>query len=418
MIKEEVRNSLIQSKTLSIFIILQFTLSFFIGNTLFFNTQDMRKSNMEYSSRLSDKEFYYLSDHSMNDEDLELSQLKSFYDELSKSEGYTYYEITDQPVYIANFKGGDTFRYGYEDGFASEEADTILNDTLYIFVKALMLNQNISEEYGLEVIEGRNFTADDYLLNGETIPAILGYEYSNKYRIGETLTIDYLTKDLDMEIVGFYKKDEAIAHQGELIYLDRYVVLPSVTCLDEEFDDEESTFQKMHYLNKINGSIAMNEGYSLTSFIERLEELRGKYNIFDFAVLGITNIDVKMMKIASNRNLDLMIFLTSIMIIFAVVSLSVIMTCKLDKNKRKYAIHLVYGGKLSNIITYIIGEGVLIIALSHLLAFMLTIFFFRGAVFYTLQWIMISFIPLLIACIQPIYYLSRSNISTMIRRKD
>lgn len=424
MIFTEAIKSFHKTKVFSWIIVLQFTISFMVVNTLLYNIQSMKQSSERYSSHFSDKSRYELSDDLENGQlkyftknNSDLNRLKTFYDELVSEQGYTFLETIVQPIYIQNFSGSDIFKYGYEDGYDISNFEH--NGKLYSSVKSIFLNEDAWKEYGLKVTQGRSLSTNDFVLAGNKLPAVLGYEYMSYYAVGDILEINHYGKNFSMEIIGFLAQDSAILRRGgHITYLDRYIVLPAVTCPNDPISEEDRQFQGINYIEKVNGTVVLNNGYGLGQFISTLEDLRRKHDIFNFSVWGVTNWEVKLLKITSERSIHLMTLLGWMMITFSIISLSVIMTCKLHKNRQEYAIHLMCGGSMWNIATYVLAECLIIFATSHLLSFLITTLLFGRVIQYSIYWVAISTITILLASIQPLVYLSKLDISTLLRRKD
>ncbi|MBN3525197.1 hypothetical protein [Paenibacillus apiarius] len=428
MMFSEALKSIKNTKVFTSLIILQFTISFIVVNTVFYNIESMQNSKQKYDGKLTEKTRYQISDNLEGSQlnqffksDYGLSHLKGFYSELNQGEGYTFLETIIQPIYVANYTGADMFREGYENGDDLDSYNYENEGITYAFIKAVMLNENAWDEFKLRVGQGKTFSSDEYILppHDFSLPVILGYEYASDYKLGERLSIIHYTKKLTMEVVGFLEQDSVMRRRdGSLMYLDRYVLLPAVIDPNEPVSEEDRSFQMINYLSKVNGTIQMAEGYSLGSFIAAFEQLRQKYDMFDFSVWDVSNWEVKLLKLTAGKSIHLMMLIGWIMIGFATISLSVIMTTKLQRNKLNYGIHLMCGGTIRNMMSYVFTECFLIFIVSHILAYSITAMLFSKAVGYSLYWILFSSIIVIGSCVQPLVYLSKLNIDTMLRRKD
>ncbi|GKS13900.1 hypothetical protein YDYSY3_49000 [Paenibacillus chitinolyticus] len=426
MIFSEAIKSLKNWKLFSVFILLQFTIAFVVLNALLTNLTIMKNNEQHYAAQLQEKPRYELSDklkgenekNFLNREGV-LEDFKDFYKDLTHQKEFTFLERIMQPIYLADFKGKEKFNYGYEDGDpATPYSSEGMN---YAFVKAVSINEATWNEFTFRISQGRPFDKKDFSMSNQGVmPAVLGYEYRDVYKIGDRLQIQHYFKNFTMEIVGFLEKNSAMPArgQGDLLYLDRYIVLPSVVVSEPPVTEEDYTFQKISNLTKLSGTIQLENGYTLASFAAYFEELRQRYQMFDFDIWNSSPWELKILKFTAGENIGHMLTIGLLMAGFAVLMLSVIMSSKIRRNRSQYGVHLLCGGSMRHITGFVLLENLLIFAAAHLLAFLITLLLFGDKIGYSPIWIGLSLVLLLTSSIQPLVHLKRLNVDTMLRRKD
>jgi len=426
MIVSEAIKSLKNWKFFSVLIVIQFTISFIVLNAIFTNMTFMKKSEQHYAAQLQEKPRYELSDKLKGEEERSflgregvLEDFKGFHRELTNQKKFTFLERIMQPVYVANFRGSEKFTSGYEDG--REPTYYQSNDLNLTFVKAAAVNEQTWKEFTFRISQGRSFDKKDFSMSNQGVmPAVLGYEYRDVYKIGDRLQIQYYFKNFTMEIVGFLEKNSAMPArgQGDLLYLDRYMVLPSVVVSEPPVTEEDYTFQKISNLTKLSGTIQLENGYTLASFAAYFEELRQRYQMFDFDIWNSSPWELKILKFTAGENIGHMLTIGLLMAGFAVLTLSVIMSSKIRRNRSQYGVHLLCGGSMRHITGFVLLENLLIFGAAHLLAFLITPLLFGDKIGYSPIWIGLSLVLLLTSSIQPLLHLRRLNVDTMLRRKD
>ena len=205
-----------------------------------------------------------------------VNALKSFYNEFTQNDNFIFYESIIQPINILDFKGNEIFLYNYEENNYENESQNSI-------VKQLLINDEYGNKMNIpkSILEGNYFSKEDFYINNyNEIPVILGYEYIDIYNIGDIINIMFQNDVYGTyKVIGFLKKNSYATVNKELIFLDRYIISPSLVILNKPKSLEELTFQGFLYLQKINGIVKLLNEYSLQDFILYLERLIIKYDI-------------------------------------------------------------------------------------------------------------------------------------------
>lgn len=242
----------------------------FTGFSIAANTKDNTHiSSEEYYDKNSSSwlQIYYKVDFS----ELygkKIKQLKNAYQALS---GRNYYEINFQYLEIPSFPGKDVFLYGYEYGHG-EDAKNQYGSLMVSNVKAIQLSHNSISRFNLSVDKGRLFYDSDYH-DGDIMPILLGYEYKDILKVGDEIEGRFIGKPFKFKVAGILNQDSNILIAGKALYLDRYMVMPSINCLYSPKTQNEDLFQVRHYANKISGWFEYRNYSDLNAFNRVLSEV-------------------------------------------------------------------------------------------------------------------------------------------------
>lgn len=194
-----------------------------------------------------------------------IDQLRGSYDRLKRD---SYYEINSQFLEIPFFPGAEIFLYGYEEGH-SDDAVNEYSGVAVSNVKAMQLSENALIRFHLSLWQGELFVSCDYQ-DGDIVPILLGYEYRGTFKIGDKFEGAYIGKPLKFQVIGILDKNSHVMISGMPRYLDRYIVMPSINCLDAPASLEEDLFQVRHYVNKLGGWFEHTNGRELKVFKEEI----------------------------------------------------------------------------------------------------------------------------------------------------
>ncbi|OYO76073.1 hypothetical protein C8E03_10273 [Lachnotalea glycerini] len=182
--------------------------------------------DIDYNYSNSEQEFsYYLGQASYCD------KLSAFYEEIISSKHLNYMEVAKQQIdYRGEFHGSDEFAAGQVNQLINNQYDTPL---LSIQIGELTFRSNVVTGF---ILEGDSFEADDFSYKErKTMPVILGYDYRNYLKIGDTFPINYLVYgEFDAYVAGFYNKGASIQYKDESIILDKYIIAPLFHISEED----------------------------------------------------------------------------------------------------------------------------------------------------------------------------------------
>lgn len=204
----------------------------FVSHTALLGLLELKKEHIR-NIALDDGYAYINIQHETNPLELQdtaetLEQFKRLYEQLRQTP-YTYYEIYQQPLLLAE-PGGR--------------------------LPCLQISQNVQDDFGLTLSEGRLLNEDDFLIEkDERIPAIMGSNYKALLSVGDCFTAEYLFSDFNFEVIGFLDEGSALSISTSFVDLNGAVVIPSFAFLDLPASEREYVTQKIHCANKTSGKI-------------------------------------------------------------------------------------------------------------------------------------------------------------------
>ena len=209
------------------FVILSFLFSFF----------RLYKENRA-EERMDSEHVYFDLQQESSPFSSSVEEYTELYAKLCSSSLYDYYEC--YPQYLEGLPVSQSF-FDYETEALSENCQAAL---------CVQISENLQYNSHLTCDAGRLLNGKDYQLAGETVPVLLGYEYRNLFQLGDQFSAVYLYNVYTFEVVGFLEKGAKIYNPAHMIYLDKYIIMPSFNV----FTFPENTDGiKIHCANKTSG---------------------------------------------------------------------------------------------------------------------------------------------------------------------
>lgn len=306
-----------------------------------------------------------------------INSLKQFNKEISSNNNFVYYEAIVQPTNIIDFKGTEKFLYNYEENIRNALHNSDSSESKN--VKQLLINYNFAQKIKLDnmLINGNPFSTVDFLTdNYQDIPIVLGYDYVGIYEVGDIINC-MPQKDIESTfiVIGFLDKDSSVMVNNELIFLDRYILSPSLTITKEPSTMEEMMYQGFLYLQKSNGVVKLSNGYEFQTFLSDLEKLRIKYNIFDIGILNYSMLELNTLKLLVYENIKLLIFLGISALLFNVISIMSHMIILVKSSFYTYKVYLLSGYSTQDIKKSIWIKLLILIAIPIIISLLIVYVF-------------------------------------------
>lgn len=190
-----------------------------------------------YQEIYEEKHFYSILDDFVGENEFEMQgkdslvKLRKFLNLLQNSDYFDYYMMYDQSVYVENYKGQEANIYGYEFS-ANLDSCTIEipsdNDVskVYTDIKGFWIGNNVIRDFGIKIHEGEQFEDNDFILSEEPISVILGSNFADKYKVGDSLYINFVFGEREAKIKGILEEGSNLYYNGKYINLDRNVIMP------------------------------------------------------------------------------------------------------------------------------------------------------------------------------------------------
>lgn len=280
-----------------------------------------------------------------------LTRLKQFNYELHTTEGLNFFEICEQHVeHRGYYDGKDNFVVAY-DRDPSMKNQLLKTSAGQEYITPLYAVQVNNKAYKLflknSLIRGKDFVDDDYnyQLDKTTIPCILGQNYSTVYDIGDIMWLEYLTKKINLEIIGFFDQTSSIPINGSILYLDNYIVMPFLNYQYNPTDLEEEFFQKLLYDQKNTGYL-VDEGLDYHTLVNNIAQT---YDLL--YTTGTNKKDISMVNQGVTALLTQKIIFTMSVLLLLVVILTFILVLmqKFDRDAKKISVNLICGASLNTL---------------------------------------------------------------------
>lgn len=167
-----------------------------------------------------------------------LEKYSELYSRLSDNSRYDYYECYLQ--YLEGLPASQSF-FHYETQALSENCEAAL---------CIQISENLQKDSDFKCYAGRLLNSGDFSFNGGTIPIIAGYEYRNLLPLGTQFSATYLYNVYTFEVVGILEENSKIYNPAKIVYLDKYVIMPSFHALKLP---ENMKGLSIHYANRTSG---------------------------------------------------------------------------------------------------------------------------------------------------------------------
>lgn len=308
-----------------------------------------------------------------------VERIKNAFEQLNAEKIFNYrYEIEngieffsiDDPTY-----GKDDFPqypqecvYGYEEGEPAVYED-------YLQLKGIFADHLFKTEPNIRLSEGEWFEEEDFYvhsLDDIHLPVILGNEYKNYYRIGDTLTNAHIATEesITLKIIGFFEKGSYFYdNNNDKILLNRYIVVPSVeTTYDyiTETGEIDQFFKYAYDSTKImNARIICNEE-DAEDVNKRVNQIFMENQLYELRLVDESNGAKKALE--ESKNLAWSSLIISIFIIlFSTIVYGIQMYYKILQNKRKYSVFLLKGITKKQIFLLTLTDALAVFILANIL---------------------------------------------------
>lgn len=217
-----------------------------------------------------------------------LDSLARFYNALNEHPSLNFLSSFNQPMPIANFRGGETFDRGYgtdmeiRGEYRDEQAGVVVRD-----VKSLQLNQATYDFYNLGVDGGEDLDWNRVDYDSGSIPVLLGSNYRGIYNPGDVIKTNYYSVGMDLVVSGFLAEDSSIFYKGEMnTFLGDYLVIPYPPKLSP-VTDENMYFNGILYFAMAAGDIAVDQSKDAGGVMRLIASVSNQTGFKDYTLLNV-----------------------------------------------------------------------------------------------------------------------------------
>ncbi|RDU22339.1 hypothetical protein [Anaerosacchariphilus polymeriproducens] len=182
---------------------------------------------------------------------------------------YSFHELISKKLDYLEFYEQSAQKIGYYEGalnFVLEENEEYLNQVVtsengkkeYVTtLNTIEIGKTLNEQLKDVILEGRCFNDDDFnYQNNNAIPVILGADYKESYKIGDTLSLYYIADTFNFKVVGFFPADYTLKHNIAIYSLNNFICIPffDIEAISSCGLDKDFLFS--YYLEKNNCYVA------------------------------------------------------------------------------------------------------------------------------------------------------------------
>jgi len=370
-------DSIVNKLLFSIIIIIQLTTSIlFLYNGMLFTEQNS-KNIEKIESTFSTTKLFKVNDVDELDnlfkvklkEKNILTKLVAFENFLQNSEEFTCIRFNNDPIAIEKFNGSSSFIINTSQDFRGK-------DKTFTRVYALQGDESFFKNFKFTFSEGRYFEGKDFEAK-ENIPVILGYDYSNIYKVGDRISFcDNISGDeKQLEVIGFLSKDcyfyQKTFSPSSTFNMNNYIIYPmqkyNISSIGSDSVDEEKLADR--YISDFFSTMLISnkdEKY-LQNLIQEKSDTLNLYNIEIQSGENLLNSFKDMCE--TQKQFSLIIFF----IVFFFTSINMVTSlCNYVSQRRKeFGVHIMCGATMGDLCQRVFFQILILMSLSF--AFMISV---------------------------------------------
>lgn len=228
------------------------------------------------------------------------------------------------------------------------------------------VTENFFSLFGIDVVEGRLFTPEEYDEVSEVVPIVIGYNLSSEYQVGEVYDFSYAgtAEEFKGKIIGRLQKNSTYMEFNngfELNFsLDNSYIIPLGL---KDYQNEKMAFS--------DWDMALT---SLVIFGDNVDVVKKgilNMDLFDLSLLDIQDRFDEVVKSEMNY-LYLIILISSVILLSIVVIMWMVFHRLLKRQMYEYSIHLLCGAKTNTLIMRIACYIFFMLAVAIIITCILT----------------------------------------------
>ncbi|MGS0764881.1 hypothetical protein [Syntrophomonas curvata] len=425
MMRAEIIESIRQSAFLGLIIILLTAtgLVFAAIGTLGFNQLHGRL--LDFSAKYKAEHIFHLYDpfnsenilRSFRNESDAEERLMRFHERLENNPYFRYLDLNSQSIYIQNYSGPKKFIKGYEDGRADLNKPVDISGNLYSSVKGMQFSELVFTTFEPSLQSGRYFLSSEYnYREDQPIPLILGSEYQEIYSLGDQLNIYFLGLHSRARVVGFFNKDSYVFLNGDICYLNRQMVMPSLEFVYPALGTPIPDYLFAFYHVKTSGYV-MSKDLNADEVQVLINQFCKECRLTGWQIEGthVNNLDI--LNLESQAFFISFLIISVVVFLFTFISIMLSLSLKIKKNLHTYAIHLISGATPGDIKKAIAAETAFYLIIANILAASFAYLKFAYIGFNPTP-LAISIIIGVLSLIYPFHQINQLNISMYLRGKS
>lgn len=354
--------------TMSFLLLLTVALLFenvLMNDAIHVNRQDQKLQSW------TDKHFYTLTDTVSQEEEAALwksddciLRMKSVVDAFEEAYGYCVY--AQQQISIEGLRMPDEFYYPLR---RDAQGNKLYEDAELI---CRQVNSYAWDLFQMQTVEGRGLQPGDYEYEDE-IPVVLGNAYSGYLQVGDVLE----SVGRRLKVVGILQPNIVVRFQDRLEQLDWTIVMPSRELPEGmdgriPYDTQLGTDYRMDYIQKLGGIFALSSENELPELMRFIDETVKKYGVFDLQLMILPPRGVQLLSDVVGQYSQTKQLWTVVMLLLLTLCFARFAALLFRQNARRYAVLLVSGASLGQILRIVLSGMLTMALISNVLAYAIT----------------------------------------------
>ncbi|OWA35338.1 hypothetical protein B9G55_11850 [Saccharibacillus sp. O16] len=381
-------------KGTSIILLFQTILLLGIVNFIVWSLHDAHDMKREIQRLNESKEIYGLMDFTSRMHEEQLSQnekssiprLRKLYDSIYENDKVKAFSLYQSNIQFEKDKFGD-----------SRFVNTLENN---VFIPFVQTNNLFFDYFNIEVAEGRTFNEQEYTQPFDEIPVLIGHDLTFKFKLGDTFQAVGAGR---YKVIGVLKENSSyidIMASREFQDLDRMIVLP---------------LNKSEFVSVSDYTTAIGRAYMTADDPAALQEILQRAagsDTLSFALKSMSN-QAKVVAQDKEKMLQIQLLLSSLILIFAFVTVTVSYLQFIEKHIYEFGVHILSGATRTHLAIRLGGQFLILLIVSNLIALKLLGRFADVPVSMTTSVLLIALFLTI-----PIIRLSRMPMTSMLRGRS
>ncbi len=310
------------------------------------------------------------------------------------------------------------------DNFIANPSSKVIDGEEYLAVKGFNIDKDMNKQFKMKFISGTGFEDKDFEAIQDVMPVILGYDYDDKYKPGDTITyFDSVTSKIKKYIVrGILEEDTSLLYKintnASFLNLNSSIVKPFVD-LDKLPKSELMTTYNSQVFNFFNTSYFLFDVSKSDEDIKSIvDDINNKFSELKIGKQEITTADKylalnKEMLLGQKKNSET---LSIIVTLFLSIGITSSMMYSIKREKSQIGVHILSGATLNDISFTVFVQNFIIMFIG-LLASLGFIKAKYSSINYTfiIYILIIIFVIDIIISIIPIKTIRKLNVNELIR---
>ncbi len=302
-------------------------------------------------------------------------------------------------AFVQDYNGPYEYGYGYWD---MPDITAVLNGEKYYRMNGAFVDSVFMEYFDLQVAEGKNFSdcdADDFVYGDDKVyPVILGNNLRDVYQLNDIIKsktgglLDESGENGNFvyRVIGFlregaallpyqqYYSDSETTAENQLVYLDNFFIFPQLD-MTAFYDTQITGVSQTEKISRFSAYFRNNNNNNIYIFAKDTTEDQIFSDFMGFATEnGLQNAFScrgRFMSIPHQMYEEMdtyfkMLIYSGIFIaVSSIICISTNLINKVNKNMKKYSIHLLCGAKLSTLRLFVLFELLALAVISNGIAF-------------------------------------------------